>query len=103
VAARSGAGRARVAPCACVLGCVCGYTQRVLGEMPQGLGRVAWSPHMVRPWRGSWHDSLARGTCEGAQARAPARCMRAGARMVWRGGGVASDGAARQGTTQVAM
>jgi hypothetical protein len=39
VAARSGAARAKVAPCACVPGCVGGNARRVFGEKPQRLGR----------------------------------------------------------------
>jgi hypothetical protein len=91
-------------PCVHVCQCVCVATPRgCSGKCPKGLaamrtrrrGGVAWSPRTVRPWRGSWHGGLAWGACEGAQARAAARCVRAGVRMAQRGGGVASDGAAR--------
>jgi hypothetical protein len=80
VAARSGAARANMAPCACVLGCVRVWTpEGCSGKGPKGLaatrtrrcGHVAGSPRTARPWRGHGEaggTAGSRGT--GAHARA---------------------------------
>jgi hypothetical protein len=80
VAARSGAARANMAPCACVPGCVCVNARRVFGEVPQRLGRDANAtsrPHhgvaahgeaVAGAWRGLGRGQVSRHGCARTRA-----------------------------------